>query len=121
MYGPSIRYYGIYNYKGQPEFSLDLTMKGRKDAKLVPAEGVVSMPKRWCIFDKDAKVKTENSRFLTLQHFQRACEMKYCSRLYYGASYSNLTFEGNVLYAFNIYYQEESQFESACDFNGFTK
>lgn len=69
-------------------------MKGRKDAKLVPVEGVVSMPKRWRIYDKDAKVKTKNLTFLILQQFQRACEKDDCSGLYYGASYSNLTFEG---------------------------
>ncbi|KAL8089525.1 hypothetical protein AgCh_039121 [Apium graveolens] len=44
MYTSSIRHYGIYDFKGQPKFSLDLTVKGRKDAKLVPAKGVVSMP-----------------------------------------------------------------------------
>lgn len=47
-------------------------------------------------FDKDAKVKATNRTFLILQQFERACDKNDCSRLYYGASYSNLTFEGNI-------------------------
>ncbi|KAL1827455.1 hypothetical protein ACET3Z_005867 [Daucus carota] len=120
-YGPSIRHYGIYDYKGQPKFSLDLTMKGRPDAKLVPAEGVVSMPRRWCVLNTDAKLNARNRTSLILKQFERACEKNDCSKLYYGASYSNLTFEGNVSYAFNVYYQSKSQVDGACYFNGFGK
>ncbi|KAK1397245.1 Glucan endo-1,3-beta-D-glucosidase [Heracleum sosnowskyi] len=119
--GPTIRHYGIYDFKGTPKFHMDLTMKNSKDVKLAPAQGVVPMPNRWCIYDQDAKIKDQNRTAALLEQFNFACSKSDCTKLMYGGSLNNLTFEGNISYAFNDYFQANNQLESACDFKGMGK
>lgn len=119
--GPSIRHYGIYDFKGTPKFHMDLTMKDSKDVKLVPAQGVVPMPNRWCILDKDAKIKNQNRTAVLMEQFDLACSRSDCTKLMYGGSLNNLTFEGNISYAFNDYFQANNQIEGSCDFKGLGK
>ncbi|KAL8147497.1 glucan endo-1,3-beta-glucosidase 8-like [Apium graveolens] len=120
--GPSIRHYGLYDFKGTPKFHMDLTMSNNsKGAKLAPAQGVVAMPNRWCVYDKDAKTKDQNRTAVLLEQFNFACSRSDCTKLMYGGSLNNLTFEGNISYAFNDYFQANNQLEGSCDFKGLGK
>uniref|UniRef100_A0A161XT85 X8 domain-containing protein n=2 Tax=Daucus carota subsp. sativus TaxID=79200 RepID=A0A161XT85_DAUCS len=119
--GPSIRHYGIYDFKGTPKFQVDLTMKNTTGGKLAPAQGVVPMPNRWCVYNPDAKIKEANRTGVLLEQFQIACDHSDCTKLMYGGSLNNLTFEGNISYAFNDFFQANNQMETACDFKGLGK
>ncbi|KAL0391535.1 UNVERIFIED_CONTAM: Glucan endo-1,3-beta-glucosidase 8 [Sesamum latifolium] len=72
------------------------------------------MPKRWCVFngDKTNLTKVENQ-------VSRACTEADCTSVLPGGSCSQLTFEQNVSYAFNRYFQMNSQYSangSSCEF-----
>lgn len=114
--GPTDRHYGIYFYDGTPKFDIDFTLKGRKDFKLEPAQGIDKMPRRWCVFNVSARGNVNDEDIL--QYVAQACNRADCSRMYYGGSCSNLDFNGNVSYVFNQYFQRGNQKQEYCGWNG---
>lgn len=106
------RHWGIFEYDGKPKYELDLS-GSKKDKGLVPVDGVEYMLKRWCILNPDAKDLDELA-----QNIDYACSLSDCTTLGYGSSCNNLTVQGNASYAFNMYYQVNSQNTWTCDFSG---
>ncbi|XP_057784273.1 glucan endo-1,3-beta-glucosidase 8-like [Salvia miltiorrhiza] len=110
--GPFTRHWGIYRSNGQPKYKIDLTGQGR-DIYPTVVRGVMRMPSRWCVYSGDrrdmAKVRAQ---------LDWACSNSDCTSTLIGGSCSRLTFEQNVTYAFNMYFQFRFQDEKACQFEG---
>ncbi|KAL0432046.1 UNVERIFIED_CONTAM: Glucan endo-1,3-beta-glucosidase 5 [Sesamum radiatum] len=108
------RHWGVYLPNGQPKFKIDFS-GAHRDIYPTTAKGVVFMPKRWCVFNGDQRNLTK----VDIQ-VRRACEEADCTSVLPGGSCSQLTFEQNVSYAFNRYFQRNSQYSingSTCDFD----
>ncbi|KAJ8769806.1 hypothetical protein K2173_007666 [Erythroxylum novogranatense] len=106
------RHWGIFEFDGKPKYELDLSGL-LEDKGLVPVEGVKYMLKRWCVVDPEA----ENLEDLP-NNIDYACSLSDCTALGYGSSCNHLSVEGNASYAFNMYYQVNSQKYWNCDFSG---
>lgn len=106
------RHWGIYRYDGQPKFVMDLS--GQNQNKLlVPAQNVEYLPNKWCMFNPNAK---DLSKLADNINF--ACTFADCTSLGYGSSCNSLDANGNASYAFNMYFQVQSQNPVACSFQG---
>ncbi|XP_047944594.1 glucan endo-1,3-beta-glucosidase 8-like [Salvia hispanica] len=109
---PFARHWGIYRSNGQPKYKIDLSGQGR-DMYPTTVRGIMHMPNRWCAFNGErrdiGKVRAQ---------LERACIGSDCTSTYPGASCSSLTFEQNITYAFNMYFQFQFQDEKSCDFEG---
>ena len=109
---PFTRHWGIYRSNGLPKYKIDLSGKGR-DMYPTQVKGIMRMPQRWCVFNKDMrdmqKVQT---------HFHEACKRADCTSMAPGGSCSQLTYDQNVSYAFNMMFQYFFQNENACSFGG---
>ncbi|KAL2498696.1 O-Glycosyl hydrolase family 17 protein [Abeliophyllum distichum] len=116
-FGAFQRHWGIYRNDGEPKFKIDLSGQGR-DVYPTTAKGVTYMPKRWCIFNEDTSNLTKVN-----YEFEAACREADCTSLGPGGSCCHLTYNQNVSYAFNRYFQVKSQKEDskACQFNGLAK
>lgn len=109
------RHWGILRYDGKPKFPMDLSGEGH-DKFWVPVEGVEYLPSQWCVFNKgakDLKKLPDNVNF--------ACSNGDCTALGYGCSCADLDAQGNISYAFNMYFQMQDQDVRACDFDGLAK
>ncbi|KAJ3687370.1 hypothetical protein LUZ61_016534 [Rhynchospora tenuis] len=107
------RHWGILKYDGQPKFNMDLTGQGR-EVTLVPAKGVEYQPKTWCIQDPNAP---QNLTAIG-NNINYACTFADCTSLGYGSTCNGLDSSGNASYAFNAYFQVQSQVDGSCDFQG---
>ncbi|KAL7138410.1 hypothetical protein ABFS83_10G161700 [Erythranthe nasuta] len=109
---PFARHWGIYRSNGEPKFKIDLSGQGR-DIYPARAKGIMRMPQRWCVFNGDTrdeiKVKAQ---------FDDACLRADCTSLSPGGSCSQLDYNKNVSYAFNMYFQSMFQNETSCGFDG---
>ncbi|KAK2645778.1 hypothetical protein Ddye_020973 [Dipteronia dyeriana] len=106
------RHWGIFEYDGKPKYELDLS--GFMENKgLVPVEGVTYMLRRWCVLNPHADDFEELP-----DSIDYACTLSDCTALGYGSSCNNLSVQGNASYAFNMYYQINSQKPWNCDFSG---
>ncbi|GER44312.1 glucan endo-1 3-beta-glucosidas [Striga asiatica] len=96
------RHWGIFRYDGQPKFPMDLS--GRQNVEYLPS--------RWCMLrpDADQTRLAENINF--------ACSRADCTALGYGSSCNGLDTNGNASYAFNMYFQVQSQRDMSCNFQG---
>ncbi|GMI79239.1 ZERZAUST [Hibiscus trionum] len=106
------RHWGIYRYDGQPKFPLDVSGQNQ-NRYLIPAQNVEYLPQRWCVFNPNA-----NDLSRLADNINYACTFSDCTALGYGSSCNNLDGNGNVSYAFNMYYQVQNQNVLACDFEG---
>ncbi|GJN15054.1 hypothetical protein PR202_gb01941 [Eleusine coracana subsp. coracana] len=104
------RHWGLFTYDGKPKFFMDLGGNGR----LVGVKGVQYLPAQWCVFNKDAKDKYKNLP----DSVNYACSNADCTPLGYGSSCNGLSHDGNISYAFNIYFQTMDQDVRACSFGG---
>ncbi|PIN13142.1 Glucan endo-1,3-beta-D-glucosidase [Handroanthus impetiginosus] len=112
------RHWGVYRSDGEPKYKIDFTGEGR-DIYPTTAKGVVLMPKRWCTYHGQSKNLTKIKK-----QFELACKEADCTSLSVGGSCSHLTFDQNVSYAFNRYFQKKAQWSSTgklCDFDGLGK
>ncbi|CAK9140485.1 unnamed protein product [Ilex paraguariensis] len=111
------RHWGIYKFDGTPKFKIDFTGQGR-DIYPNPTKGVVVMPLRWCVFNNDVRDMIKVQR-----NFNLACNLSDCSSLASGGSCSDLDFNHQVSYAFNMYYQIKTQKANdfVCQFEGLGK
>lgn len=110
------RSWGMFYYDGIPKYSLNLNSPHSPATELGKLPNPPYMPAQWCIFDSAAMDMTN----LT-QNVNWACERADCTALNPGSSCSGLSQELKDSYAFNSYYQAESQHPDACDFEGLAK
>ncbi|XP_074308645.1 glucan endo-1,3-beta-glucosidase 8-like [Silene latifolia] len=106
------RHWGIFRYDGQPKFTMDLTGKGN-NKMLIAAKGVQYMDHKWCIYNQEAKNPEKIGYAMSY-----ACQTADCSSLDYGSSCNKLDANGNISYAFNMYFQMNEQSVEACQFEG---
>ncbi|GAB4848310.1 hypothetical protein Ancab_002977 [Ancistrocladus abbreviatus] len=109
------RHWGIFRYDGQPKFPMDLTGKGQEKMP-VGAKGVQYMENKWCIYNPQ-----EGSEGQVPGAVDYACARADCTPLVYGGSCNDLDVNGNVSYAFNIFFQMNDQSVEACKFSGLGK
>nr|BAJ94415.1 predicted protein [Hordeum vulgare subsp. vulgare] len=110
------RHWGIFRYDGQPKFAMDLSGQGRRDATLVPAKGVQYLSRTWCAVNP--KASRDDLGKLLGAKIDYACSNADCTTLGYGSTCNGMDAMGNASYAFNAYYQAQSQKDEACDFQG---
>ncbi|KZV16590.1 glucan endo-1,3-beta-glucosidase 8-like [Dorcoceras hygrometricum] len=113
------RHWGIYKFNGEPKYKIDLSGKGR-DILPSTAKGVIQMPNRWCVFNKN-----NDDPMLVETMKNMACNVSDCSSLEKGGSCSTLSYEDKVSYAFNRYFQTMGQASESsnekCDLGGLGK
>lgn len=110
------RHWGLFTYDGKPKFHMDLSGNG-KNSYLLGVEGVQYLPSQWCVFNKDEKDKYRELP----ASVNYACSNADCTPLGYGSSCNGLSHDGNISYAFNIYFQTMDQDVRACAFGGLAK
>ncbi|KAH6779658.1 hypothetical protein C2S52_010895 [Perilla frutescens var. hirtella] len=106
------RHWGIYRSNGQPKYKIDLSGQGR-DIYPTTVKGIMRMPDRWCVFNGDL-----SDPYKVNEELKWACDHTDCSSTFIGSSCSHLTFNQNVSYAFNMFFQFQFQDEEACTFDG---
>ncbi|XP_072987543.1 glucan endo-1,3-beta-glucosidase 8-like [Typha latifolia] len=106
------RHWGVLKYDGQPKYPMDLSGQGQ-NTMLVAAKGVEYLPRTWCVFNPNAQDLSKLGDSITY-----ACESSDCTSLGYGSTCNGLDANGNASYAFNMYYQVQSQKDMSCYFNG---
>ncbi|XP_021691354.1 glucan endo-1,3-beta-glucosidase 5 isoform X2 [Hevea brasiliensis] len=104
------RHWGLFYFDGQPKYTL--TMGTTSSNSLVPARGVQYLAQQWCIMSPSASLDDPQVE----PSVNYACANADCTALGYGTSCGNLDARGNISYAFNSYYQQNNQLESACQF-----
>ncbi|PHU16940.1 hypothetical protein BC332_12635 [Capsicum chinense] len=109
------RHWGIYEADGNPKYKIDFSLQDR-DLYPTQAKGIVKMPNRWCVFNRDRSNMT-----LVNKNYELACKIADCTPLEKGASCDKLIFQSKISYAFNAYFQKYKQDIKFCDFNGFGK
>ncbi|KAM3338645.1 glucan endo-1,3-beta-glucosidase 8-like [Capsicum galapagoense] len=109
------RHWGIYEADGNPKYKIDFSLQDR-DLYPTQAKGIVKMPNRWCVFNRDRSNMT-----LVNKNYELACKIADCTPLEKGASSDKLSFQSKISYAFNAYFQKYKQDIKFCDFNGFGK
>ncbi|CAA6656905.1 unnamed protein product [Spirodela intermedia] len=105
------RHFGVFTFDGQAKYSVDL---GQGPRALDGAKGVDYLPSRWCVVDDNKDLSNVSTAAAA------ACSTATadCSTLAAGGSCGNLSWPGNVSYAFNSYYQRSGQSPESCDFGG---
>lgn len=106
------RHWGIFKYDGQPKFPMDLSGQGQI-RYLASAKNVDYLPREWCVFNPNAR---DVSRLA--ENINYACTFSDCTPLGYGSSCNSLDAQGNASYAFNMYFQAQSQEYMSCNFEG---
>ncbi|TVU20473.1 hypothetical protein EJB05_36681, partial [Eragrostis curvula] len=104
------RHWGLFTYDGKPKFFMDVGGNGQP----IGVKGVQYLPAQWCVFNKDAKDKYKDLP----ASVNYACSNADCTPLGYGSSCNGLSHDGNISYAFNIYFQTMDQDVRACSFGG---
>ncbi|EFJ28996.1 hypothetical protein SELMODRAFT_171231 [Selaginella moellendorffii] len=104
------RHWGVFTYDGQAKYFLDMSGRGVANARLVNAQGVQYLPRRWCVLRPGVAVSANSISF--------ACANADCTALSYGGSCNFLTAQENASYAYNNYYQKTNQLPTSCDFQG---
>lgn len=104
------RHWGIFYYDGTPKYQLNLGLT--QTNFLVQAKGVQYLARKWCVMNPSANLNDPQ----VAPSVSYACASADCTSLGYGTSCSNLDAAGNVSYAFNSYYQQQNQLDSACRF-----
>lgn len=103
------RHWGVFTFDGQAKYHMDL---GQGSRSLVNAQAVDYLPTRWCVVDNNKDLLNITATA------QDACSTADCSALSPGGSCFNISWPGNVSYAFNSYYQQHDQRSDSCDFGG---
>lgn len=104
------RHWGLFYLDGQPKYALSLGTTNSNG--LVPARGVTYLAQKWCIMSPSASLDDPQ----VAPSVSYACARADCTSLGYGTSCGDLSAQGNISYAFNSYYQQNNQLESACGF-----
>ncbi|XP_030442609.1 glucan endo-1,3-beta-glucosidase 5-like [Syzygium oleosum] len=104
------RHWGLFYFDGQPKYVLNLGSTSSNG--LVAARDVKYLAKKWCVMSQSASLQDSQ----VAPSVSYACSLADCSSLGYGTSCGNLSAQGNISYAFNSYYQQNNQLDSACQF-----
>lgn len=110
------RHWGIFRYDGQPKFPMDLSGNNR-NVYLTGAKGVNYLPNQWCALNTKS-TNLQNATMLA-EKINFACSFSDCTPLGLGSSCAGLDTNAGASFAFNAYYQAQSQIPEACDFQGF--
>ncbi|CAN0903990.1 Glucan endo-1,3-beta-glucosidase 9 [Linum grandiflorum] len=103
------RHWGVFTFDGQAKYGVDF---GQGTKGLVNAQNVGYLSPKWCVVDNNKDMSNASSRALD------ACSAADCTALSPGGSCSNISYPGNISYAFNSYYQQHDQRQDSCDFGG---
>ncbi|KAL5814862.1 hypothetical protein ACOSQ3_025642 [Xanthoceras sorbifolium] len=103
------RHWGVFTFDGQAKYRLNF---GQNAKSLVNAQNVEYLPSRWCVVNNNKDLSNATASAL------EACSSADCSALSPGGSCYNLSWPGNISYAFNIYYQQHDQSPDSCNFGG---
>lgn len=103
------RHWGVFTFDGQAKYHVNL---GQGSRNLVNALNVKYLASKWCVVNnnKDLSNVTANA--------VEACSVADCTALSPGGSCYNISWPGNVSYAFNSYYQQHDQRADSCNFGG---
>ncbi|KAE8039333.1 hypothetical protein FH972_011757 [Carpinus fangiana] len=101
------RHWGIFTFDGQAKYPVDF---GLGSKNLVNAQNVEYLPSKWCVVNNNKDLSNATARAL------EACSVADCTALSPGGSCSNISWPGNISYAFNSYYQQHDQRADSCDF-----
>lgn len=104
------RHWGVFTFDGQAKYQADL---GQGSRKLANAQGVQYLSPRWCVVNNNKDMS--NASALASEACAAAAD---CSAASPGGSCFNLSWPGNISYAFNSYYQQHDQDADSCDFSG---
>ncbi|KAK1426872.1 hypothetical protein QVD17_15552 [Tagetes erecta] len=103
------RHWGLFTFDGQAKYQVDF---GQSTKRLVNAQSVEYFASRWCVVNNNINMSNATA------HAMEACANADCTALSPGSSCFNLSWPGNVSYAFNSYYQQHDQRADSCDFGG---
>uniref|UniRef100_A0A803PWV8 glucan endo-1,3-beta-D-glucosidase n=3 Tax=Cannabis sativa TaxID=3483 RepID=A0A803PWV8_CANSA len=103
------RHWGLFTFDGQAKYQFDF---GQGSKNLVNAQNVEYLPPKWCVVNNNKDLSNASASAL------QACSSADCTALSPGGSCSNITWPGNISYAFNSYYQQHDQSAASCDFGG---
>ncbi|KAB2607152.1 glucan endo-1,3-beta-glucosidase 9-like [Pyrus ussuriensis x Pyrus communis] len=103
------RHWGVFTFDGQAKYRFDF-IQGSKN--LVDAQNVEYLPAKWCVVNNNRDLSNATASA------SEACSHADCSAMSPGGSCSNISWPGNISYAFNSYYQQHNQSADSCDFGG---
>lgn len=103
------RHWGIFTFDGQAKYHVDF---GQGSRKMVNAENVKYLSSKWCVVNNNKDLSNATASA------SQACSVADCSALSPGGSCFNISWPGNISYAFNSYYQQHDQRSDSCDFGG---
>ncbi|MCD7464164.1 hypothetical protein HAX54_052224 [Datura stramonium] len=120
QWGEYQRHWGIYRHDGSPKYKIDFSMEDH-DSEPTTAKGTVKMPNRWCKYKDHHQhmVNGSSNKDQVIEQVNFACSKSDCTLLSPGATCDNLNFTWNASFAFNMYFQMNSQKTNYCDFNGY--
>ncbi|XVF46199.1 hypothetical protein PTKIN_Ptkin03bG0008300 [Pterospermum kingtungense] len=103
------RHWGVFTFDGQAKYHVNF---GQGSKNLVNAQLVEYLPSKWCVVNDNKDLSNATASAL------EACSVSDCTALSPGGSCSNISWPGNISYAFNSYYQQHDQRADSCDFGG---
>lgn len=103
------RHWGIFTFDGQAKYQVYF---GQGSKKLTNAVNVDYLASRWCVVNNNRDLSNASAKAI------EACSVADCSSLSTGGSCFNISWAGNISYAFNSYYQQHDQRAESCDFGG---
>lgn len=103
------RHWGLFTFDGQAKYRVDF---GQGSKSLVNAQNVEYLSAKWCVVDNNRDLSNATSSAL------EACSNADCTPLSPGGSCSNISWPGNISYAFNSFYQQHDQSADSCNFGG---
>ncbi|KAL8473681.1 hypothetical protein ACS0TY_029834 [Phlomoides rotata] len=109
------RHWGVFQYDGQPKFPIDVTGGGNPKMP-VGAKNVKYLESKWCVLDSEV---TDLDKVQSSVEY--ACNRGDCTTLTHKSACSKLDRAGKASYAFNMYFQMNSQDVESCDFDGFAR
>ncbi|KAL6563576.1 hypothetical protein OROGR_002535 [Orobanche gracilis] len=104
------RHWGVFTFDGQAKYRINF---GQGSKTAVNAQDVRYLSPKWCVVDNNYK-DLSNATSLSM----KACAAADCTALSQGGSCFNLSWPGNISYAFNSYYQQHDQNPWSCSFSG---
>lgn len=103
------RHWGVFTFDGQAKYQINF---GQGSKNLVNAQNVEYLQSKWCVVNNNRDMSNATASAL------EACSVADCTALFPGGSCFNISWPGNISYAFNSYYQQHDQRADSCDFGG---
>ncbi|XP_021686277.2 glucan endo-1,3-beta-glucosidase 9 [Hevea brasiliensis] len=103
------RHWGLFTFDGQAKYRIDF---GQGLKKPENAKNVVYLSSKWCVVNNNKDLSNASTNAMD------ACSVADCTALSPGGSCFNISWPGNISYAFNSYYQQHDQRADSCDFGG---